>query len=328
MYRKSVIVTLYIVSVVIGFIISFAPGNHEKETEHRAGRSIKEETCSFPIAVVGDLQRTSLWEYMAGRESNDNERAEIINNINEHNPGAVIVLGDMVFEGDNIDHWKYFDSLITPLKLKDIPMFPVIGNHEYLGNNRIAMHYLTNRFPVLSEGHWYTEICDSIALIFLDSNEPQYWAEQWDEQINWFKNKLRVFDNDPSIKGILVFEHHPPYTNSTVTGDEMLIQKGFVTVFDKSKKTLAFISGHAHTYERFIINSKTFIVSGGGGGPRVELRNGPGIHHDYYSGSSPRPFNYLLINKVNSGLCFDVIGVNKGSNIFFTLEKFTLPFNI
>lgn len=328
MYRKSVIIALYIASVIIGFIISFAPKNYKEESEHRAGIRINEDTCSFPIAVVGDLQRTSLWEYLGGRETNDTARADIINNIDEQNPGAVILLGDMVFEGANIDHWKYFDSLITPLKLKDIPVFPVIGNHDYWGKNRIALHYLTDRFSVLSERHWYTKICDSIALIFLDSNEQEYSDEQWNEQISWFSNKLTAFDADPSIRGILVFEHHPPYTNSDATGDEMFIQKSFVPAFDKSKKTLAFISGHAHTYERFIIKGKTFIVSGGGGGPRVLLKNGPGSHHDYYGGPSPRPFNYLLIKKGNSGLNFTVIGVNKGSSTFFTLEKYTIPFKI
>lgn len=328
MYRKSVIIALYIASVIIGFIISFAPRNDDEELEHTAGIRINEETCSFPIAVVGDLQRTSLWEYIAGRETNDTERVEIINNINDQNPGAVILLGDLVFEGDNIDHWKYFDSLMIPLKLKDIPMFPVIGNHEYLGKNRVALHYLTERFHVLSESHWYAEICDSIAFIFLDSNESEYSDEKWNEQINWFKYKLTAFDTTSAIKGILVFEHHPPYTNSVFTGDEMLLQKAFVPAFDKSKKALAFISGHAHTYERFIINGKTFIVSGGGGGPRVLLKKGPDIHHDYYVGPSPRPFNYLLIKKVNFGLKFTVMGINKGSSEFFTLEKFTIPFNI
>lgn len=285
-----------------------------------------ENNCTFPIIAVGDLQKTSIWESMIGRESNDFERKEIIENISEQDPGSVVLLGDMVFEGDNEGQWRDFDSLMVPINKEDIPVFPVIGNHEYFGIDRIALQFLSKRFPVIKGSHWYTENCDSIALVFLDSNDGEYSASQWQDQINWFRNKLLLFDNDPSIKGVVVFAHHPPYTNSLVTGDEMQVQTAFIPAFVQSKKTLAFITGHAHTYERFIENGKTFIISGGGGGPRVILRNGADAHHDYYTGPSPRPFNYLLINKGNSGLEITVKGVNKGSTQFYTLEKFNLPY--
>ncbi len=326
MYRKFLVPALYIVAACIGFIDSFA--TRIDTTYDELNKSRREaKNCSFPLAAVGDLQRTSVWEYMAGRESNDVERKEIIGNIVEHNPGSVVLLGDMVFEGDNIDHWKYFDSLMIPVIKRNIPIFPVIGNHEYWGKNRIALQYLTKRFSILKGSHWYTEICDSVALIFLDSNDLEYSSEEWQSQIEWFRNKLLLYDNDSSIKGILVFAHHPPYTNSLITGDEMQVQLGFVPAFDKSKKTLALITGHAHTYERFIEKGKTFIVSGGGGGPRVLLRTGDSTHHDYYKGPSPRPFNYLLINREEGGLSIVVKGVRKGSTDFFTLEHFTLPFS-
>ncbi len=327
MIKKPVIFISYFFIALLGFINSYAIKIHPASFSKSDSLLFAEKNkCSFPLIAVGDLQRTSVWESMIGRESNDIERKEIIENISEQNPGSVILLGDMVFEGDNADHWKYFDSLVAPLKRKNIPMFPVIGNHEYFGLNSVALRYLTKRFPMLAGSHWYSETCDSIALIFLDSNDGEYSAKQWQEQIDWFKNKLELFDNDPSVKGILVFAHHPPYSNSEVTGDAAQVQLGFVPAFDNSKKTLAFITGHAHTYERFVENNKTFIVSGGGGGPRVKLKTGPDAHHDYYKGPSPRPFNYLLINKLTDGVGITVRGVNKGSSKFFTLEQFKLPF--
>ena len=326
MYRKFLIPALYFVILGLGVLDGFSARNDTPDPVLNSFRE-KEKSCSFPIAAVGDLQRTSVWEYIIGRESNDFERKEIIENISRQDPGAVVLLGDMVFEGDNIDHWKYFDSVMTPLTNMNIPVFPVIGNHEYWGKNRIALQYLTDRFPVLKVSHWYTERCDSVALIFLDSNNLEYSDKEWQSQIDWFKNKLLMYDNDPSILGILVFAHHPPYTNSLITGDEMQVQLGFVPAFDKSLKTMAFITGHAHTYERFIEKGKTFIVSGGGGGPRVLLKTGQNTHHDYYKGPSPRPFNYLLINKEVDGLGITVKGVKKGSTEFFTMEHFMLPFN-
>jgi Icc-related predicted phosphoesterase len=326
MYRKFLIPALYFVILGLGVLDGFLARNDTPDPVLNRLRE-REKSCSFPIAAVGDLQRTSVWEYMIGRESNDFERREIIENISRQDPGAVVLLGDMVFEGDNIDHWKYFDSVMTPLTNMNIPVFPVIGNHEYWGKNRIALQYLTDRFPVLKGSHWYTERCDSVALIFLDSNNLEYSDKEWQSQIDWFKNKLLMYDNDTSIRGVLVFAHHPPYTNSLIMGDEMQVQLGFVPAFDKSLKTMAFITGHAHTYERFIEKGKTFIVSGGGGGPRVLLKTGANTHYDYFSGPSPRPFNYLLINKTARGLSITVKGVKKGSNEFFTMEHFMLPFS-
>ena len=74
-------------------------------------------------------------------------------------------------------------------------------------------------------------------------------------------------DADPKVRGVLVFTHHPPYTNSTVTKDESHVQQAFVGPFVAAKKTLALLSGHAHGYEHFIEQRKHFVVSGGGGGP-------------------------------------------------------------
>lgn len=326
MLKKTGSVILYFSLISLFFLNGYALKRESQDSIPDSLLTGEKKCCSFPIVAVGDLQRTSIWETMIGRENNDIERNEIIKNISEQNPGSVVLLGDMVFEGDDGDQWKYFDNLMSPIEKKAIPLFPVIGNHEYWGVDQTALQFLSKRFPMIKGSHWYTEISDSIALIFLDSNDGEYSVAQWQTQTEWFKNQLLLFDNDPAIKGILVFAHHPPYTNSLVTGDEMQVQTGFVPAFDQSKKTLAFITGHAHTYERFIENGKTFIISGGGGGPRVVLRNGSGSHRDYYSGPSPRPFNYLLINKQNDGLEITVKGVNKNSGNFFNLEKFTLAY--
>ncbi len=94
-----------------------------------------------------------------------------------------------------------------------------------------------------------------------------------------------------------------------------------------SKKALLFISGHAHTYEHFFIKGKTFIVSGGGGGPRVKLKSGKDAHKDLYNGESPRPFNYLLIKKGNNGIKITVKGLKRGDSKFFRMEEFKINFN-
>ncbi|MFN8370847.1 MAG: hypothetical protein U0T83_09525 [Bacteriovoracaceae bacterium] len=63
---------------------------------------------------------------------------------------------------------------------------------------------------------------------------------------------------------------------------------------------MALFAGHAHGYEHFKKEGRDFIVSGGGGGPRVKLKvETKARHQDLFSGPSPRPFNYLYVRRMN-----------------------------
>ena len=81
------------------------------------------------IAVVGDLQRTSLLEFW--REQNDAERERIVAGIAAARPDLLVLLGDQVFHGGAEGHWARFDELVSPIRDADISTWPVPGNHEY-----------------------------------------------------------------------------------------------------------------------------------------------------------------------------------------------------
>ncbi len=299
------------------------PNNYSSSIQTNPGSGNK-------IIVVGDLQKTSFWEKLIGRESNDEERKLIVNEISKENPAMLVLLGDLVFDGSSASDWEEFDELIEPIAQKNIIIKPVLGNHDYWGSNKSALKNFSERFEQFKSRHWYSLRFDSLALIFLDSNIDDLSESDWNEQKNWFENQLKVFDKDNSVKGIFVFLHHPPYTNSTVTCDEIHVQKYFVNPFSNSVKSLAMISGHAHGYERFYKNRKTFVVSGGGGGPRVDLKhNTEESHHDLLANdpdtSDKRPFNFLIITRNNETIEITVKGLLKNTSEFFILEKFRLP---
>jgi len=320
--------------------VEFQPSSNLNDpvykNENRTCRFYDPDTIIFntaipsPLAIVGDLQQTSFLETLIKREQNDFERKEIVQAIVKENPAGLILLGDAVFNGSDKNDWKFFDELFQPIKKANIPIYPVLGNHEYWGRNSNALNNAYIRFPILNPAasgqHWYSEIFGALALIFLDSNKDEMSDEDWDNQKEWFESAVNYFNADPEVKGILIFLHHPPYTNSTVTGDEYEIQKAFLNTFNNSTKTLAMVSGHAHTYERFCINNKMFIVSGGGGGPRVTLNRGKNCHPDLCTIPSPRPFNYLLLNQNEDGIIITVKGVDKGCTDFYTIEEFALNF--
>lgn len=278
------------------------------------------------IAIIGDIQKTSIWEYFMGREENDEERIHLINKIAEVNPAALIFLGDMVFDGSDEEMWKDFDSLVKPVLSNNIPVLPVLGNHEYWGNNLTALRNVKNRFNAFQNVSWYSKKFNGLGMVFLNSNLNDLSEEEFLQQYDWYEKTLKEFDSDPEIKGTILFMHHPPFTNSTVTSDEIEVQKAFLPLFNQSKKTLALITGHAHTYERFIKEGKTFIVSGGGGGPRVDLKSDEDCHKDLCTVEGIRPFHFLLLNSNASGVSFTVKALDKGSKDFYELENFHLAF--
>jgi Icc-related predicted phosphoesterase len=327
-FKKIVSSPLEYTAIAFLFLSFFEFQPHEVSATGKVNYSFTAVTQSpvKSIAVIGDLQETSLLELCIGRESNDAERVLLINEITKQNPAMIVLLGDMVFDGSDVKEWRGFDKLLIPARQSKIPVYPVLGNHEYRGFNSTAENNFRSRFPQLKKSEWYIQKYDSIALVFLNSNRPDMCPVKWDAQQTWYERSMKQLDADSSVKAVITFLHHPAYTNSVVTGDEPDVQLAFVPAYVKSKKGLALISGHAHTYERFRKDGKTFIVSGGGGGPRVGLHDGIDFHKDLYPGSSPRPFHFLLLNRDSSGINITVKGLLKGKNIFFTMEEIHLPY--
>jgi len=269
---------------------------------------------SRPIILIGDLQRTSFFESLIGREQNDIARSKIISEASKENPRAVFLLGDLVFNGSSKNHWAKLDTLLQPLR--EFPILPIVGNHEYWGDNKAAMANLTSRFPFLKSKTWYSRTIGNIAFLIINSNQSDLSEPEWDEQINWYNERLEQFESDSSVLFTLVLSHHPPFTNSSVTDDEVHIQENFLEGFYSSKKANIFISAHAHGYERFNKQGKLFIVSAGGGGPRVRYLEGKKKRHDdSFKGPAPRPFHYLKLTQLDGQLTVTMRGLYDNEKI-------------
>ena len=276
------------------------------------------------FAVVGDLQPTSgleLW-----RESNHAERRTIVRAIAREKPDFLALLGDLVFCGSSGAAWADFDRLCAPLRSEKIHAIPVLGNHEYWVKRRLALENFFSRFPHLRGRHWHAASYGPVGLLFLDSNYHWMSAARWQAQLSWYREALARFDASPSTRGVLVFLHHPPFTNSRVTSDTMHVQRDLLAPFQQSEKTLAMISGHVHSYERFERSGKVFLVTGGGGGPRVSLAEGPRRRHsdDAFGGPALRAFHYLNVALGESGLDVEVLGLEKGGETFSPMDRFAL----
>jgi predicted MPP superfamily phosphohydrolase len=277
------------------------------------------------FAVVSDLQRTSWLEFW--RESNDAEREVLVRAIPASHPALLAILGDLVFDGSSPAKWAQLDATCAPIRDARIPVFAALGNHEYWGGSDGPEHFF-ERFPHLEKKHYYAVAYGPVRLVFLDSNIDELTPPAWEAQRAWYEKTLADFDVDPDVRGVLVLLHHPPYTNSTVTSDELHVQQVIVPPLLRAKKTLGLLSGHVHSYERFARGGKMFLVSGGGGGPRARLAERSDRRHpdDLFVGPPIRSFHFTVFTVTATGVDAEVMGLPKGGTIVAPMDHFTLPF--
>lgn len=260
------------------------------------------------IVALGDTQRTS-WGEVAflGREQNEVARHALIEKIaTEERPAFVVHLGDMVDAGGVDESWKYFDRLMAPLSARRIPIFPVLGNHDRWGRARNVMRSVRARFPELASAGYYDMKFGELGLVWLDSNLQ---GAAGSRQSDWLERTLSAFDQDEEVRGVVLFSHHPAYTNGKRRLGHPYVRERVLPRMLVAKKTLALMSGHVHGYERFYVHGRHFVVSGGGGGPRVEYLLPPHALYDpaYVTPTGrPRAFNYVVLQPTSDALTFTV----------------------
>jgi 3',5'-cyclic AMP phosphodiesterase CpdA len=277
------------------------------------------------FAIASDFQRTSRAEIW--RESNEEERAIILAAIAREEPELVLMLGDLVFCGSSASDWKDFDALAAPIRRAEIPVLAVPGNHEYWVSPRAGLRKFHARFPLLEQRRWHARSWGPLRLLLLDSNRRFLSSALWVEQTRWYADEIARADRDSKTRGTIVLVHHPPYTNSSVTSDELHVQRSFVPAFQGARKTLAMLSGHVHSYERYERGGKAFLVTGGGGGPRIRLETGSRQRHrdDLFAGPAVRFFHYLMATLAPRGIEVEMRGLRKGEKRFETMDRFLLP---
>jgi len=216
------------------------------------------------IIFVSDTQ-APMWIETLRLQEHDNEKAtQIIYRAIKQESTAVAVfhLGDITSIGMIDSYWRSFDEFHKHLR---VPLYPVLGNHEYFFFKKPALEQFQKRFPTMS-AMWYSVVLQSVAIIALNSNFSQLTEDERIQQQTWYLEQLSKFESDTSINSVIVVCHHSPFTNSTIVDPSRGVQRYFVTPFSMYQKTAVFISGHAHSYEHFRNNGKELLVIGGGGG--------------------------------------------------------------
>lgn len=194
-----------------------------------------------------------------GDSGTGDEAQKKLAKVMEQHPFELIVhTGDIAYKSGTADELqKYFFDIYDSI-LKRATFYPSPGNHDYLTDN--LGPYLT-RF---TKERYYSFDQGPIHFVGLDTNTPIYG----DEMTEWLDNDLK---NNSKDKWTVIFFHHPPYSSGKVHGDNIIVQKKLVPIFEKYKVNLV-LSGHEHNYERMKpLNGVLYIVTGGGSGVLYQM---------------------------------------------------------
>ncbi len=270
------------------------------------------QNSSKEYVFISDTQGMLTAEYLWNITNNNKAvRQLLFSDIIEHNPRSVFHMGDLVTEGYHNPSWNTIDIFLDSLSEKEIPFYPVMGNHELIFMPERGEKNFQKRFPQHSRTGYSVRV-DSLAVILLNSNFGKMSEDEITKQNNWYNKTLDELDSDSSIQMIAVGTHYSPYTNSKRVSPSKDVQQYFVPGYLNSKKAKLFLSGHTHAFEHFIIEGKNFLVIGGGGGPQQPLLVGEDARwkDNFNSEDKYRRFHYIRLVKEADDYIVNVIMID------------------
>jgi predicted phosphodiesterase len=190
-------------------------------------------------------------------------------------PQAILHLGDVQHYTQQSESWADWHLRSQPL-LATAPILPVVGDHDFeavdiaAGNQVPDPAEYQQYFFTLWGAHGHPQLGKNFAvrngpiLYIFGDTESDDGNQIWDEQgSNWLSQTLDEAEALPGhLFSVLMF-HRPVYTRSVRT--ESLVRRNALRQVLAGHRVPLVLSGHAHCYERFLVEGRTFVVSGGGG---------------------------------------------------------------
>jgi acid phosphatase type 7 len=136
-------------------------------------------------------------------------RQALVQAIAQASPGFISFGGDIVYNGNDKDDWKVWDSETAVWREKKIPIYPALGNHDLHGDEKVALANYFQRFPDQKNSRYYSVRVANALMLVLDSS----FDETSGPQGAWLTQKLDHIPGD--VDFIFIVLHHPPYTSSS-----------------------------------------------------------------------------------------------------------------
>lgn len=200
-------------------------------------------------------------------------RRALVSRIARENPAAILIGGDLVYEGTDPEDYATYQSETLEWAKQKIPVFPALGNHEFTGCTRgEAAPCLENWWKAfgalaLRPYRWYSvSLGPTLLALVLDTDSP---LRPGSEQREWVERQLT--HADPRVSFILIVLHYPPVRDPfyPTMRDEKEIERYLSRHAATLRAQVVVVGSHVHNYERYFRDGVTYLVSGGGGAKPV-----------------------------------------------------------
>jgi len=199
-------------------------------------------------------------------------RRALVEKIALEHPAAILIGGDLVYQGSDPEDYEVYRSETPRWKEEKIPVFPVLGNHEFKGCDPDLEPCLENwwtTFGSLRPYRWYSvTIGSSVRAVILDSDAA---LKPGSEQRVWFERQIADANTEQNIKFILIMLHYPPVRDPFYPPgrDEKEVERYLSWRARSLHAQVVVVGSHVHNYERYRRRGVTYLVSGGGGAKPV-----------------------------------------------------------
>jgi acid phosphatase type 7 len=228
-------------------------------------------------------------------------RQALVQAIAQASPAFISFGGDIVYNGYDKADWKVWDRETAVWREKKIPVYPALGNHEFYGDERVALANYFERFPDLKNSRHYSVRAVNTLMLVLDSSQDETSGPQG----QWLTQKLDRLPGD--VDFVFIVLHHPPYTSSS---DIRIFNGGGHSARPREKELakmlearqrnlrarIVVFSGHVHNYERHQHGGVTYFVTGGAGAHPYPIER---ARDDPFQGKGVN-YHYLMVD-VDSG---------------------------
>jgi acid phosphatase type 7 len=219
------------------------------------------------FVVYGDTRFTQRPDVV-----NTDARRALVDKIATESPAAVLIGGDLVFQGSDPDDYEVFRKETAIWARQGVAIFPALGNHEFRGCDDNQDPCLDNWWkafgdPALRGHRWYSvDIGDSVLALVLDTDSS---LKARSAQRTWLERALTHADE--RVRFILILLHYPPVRDPVYprVRDEKEVARLLARKAKSLHARVVVIGSHVHNYERYSRDGVTYLVSGGGGAKPV-----------------------------------------------------------
>lgn len=214
----------------------------------------------YRIGVFGDCGKSSVTQV--------NVRDNLAALLGTEYMNAWLILGDNAYlTGTDAEYQSGFFNIYKQKFLKQSPLFPCPGNHDYANNpqrqiDHAVPYYDIFTVPTAGEaggvasgtGAFYSFDYGNIHFLSLDSygkeDDDTRLYDTLGVQVQWIKADLAANANK---EWVVAYWHHPPFTkgshNSDTEVELVKIRENFIRILERNGVDLV-LCGHSHDYER------------------------------------------------------------------------------